>query len=154
MDIDVIINIILLILPWVIAIAVCLYAFYLKFDKLPQTEEEWEKAFDDVVNVKEKTEKILKEIKAFFDPEKPMIDTSIETIKNEIPANSYMMSDESKERVLSTCEDEAERTRISDIIFCREHPENAGEECCIYEIETTKAVFKVQYGVPELVRLK
>lgn len=151
---DEIINIILLILPWIIAIGFCVYSFYMKYKKLPQTIEEWQTAFNDVVFVKEKTEKILKEVKAFFDPEKPMIDTPIETIKKEIPANSFMMSDESLERVLKTCSDEQERTRIRDVVFCREHPDYEGEECCIYDLETSGAIFKVSYGVPELITYK
>lgn len=151
---DQIINIVMLILPWVVAIGFSIYSFYLKYKKLPQTIEEWETAFSDVVLVKDKTEKILKEVKSFFDPEKPMIDTPIETIKNEIPANSFMMSDDSLERVLKTCADEQERTRVRDIVFCREHPEFEGEECCVYDLETSGAIFKVSYGVPELIAYK
>lgn len=154
MNLDEIITIIMLILPWLIAVGFCLYSFYIKYRKLPQTIEEWQTAFNDVVSIKDKTEKVLKEVKAFFDPEKPMIDTPIETIKKEIPANSFMMSDESLERVLKTCSDEQERTRIRDIVFCREHPEYEGEECCIYDLETSGAIFKVSYGVPELIAYK
>lgn len=99
-------------------------------------------------------EHVLDEVKAFYNKESPMSATSIETIKEEIATNSYQMTEESANRIYETCSSEEEKMRIADTIYDYEHPKQTGEECCVYTIETTGAVFEVQWGVPELIHDK
>lgn len=148
------IEIIWLILPWILALGFAIAWVIVKFGKLPSTEEEWKQTADKLLEGKVLAESVLKEVRAFFNPEEPMERTSIDTIKDFIPANSYQMSDEAQARVLSYCTSEDEKRRVLQEIYNWENPTVTGEECCIYTLETSKATFLVQYGVPELVTMK
>lgn len=96
----------------------------------------------------------FKEVVSFFDPEKPMSATSIETITNVIPANSYKITEESLNRVLETCDSEDEKLRIWDTVNLYEMPTSTGDECCEYTLDTSHATYRVQWGVPELIKNK
>lgn len=98
--------------------------------------------------------KLLDEVLNFFDKEVPMAETSLDTIYDYIPANSYQMSTESFNRIASTCASDEEKSRVYTTVLEHDTPVTHGEECCIYTIETSGAVYEVQYGVPELIEDK
>ena len=137
--------------PWVLAFGLAIVSYYLKYKVLPKTAEELQTVIDDTVEQKDKVESTLKEVISFFDQEKPMSDTTIETIKEVIPASTYQMSEESQARILSYCADETEKQRVLTEIYNWENPQVTGEECCDYIITTSGGTFRVQYGVPELI---
>jgi len=133
-----IIEIIGLILPWVIAIILAVVV-YIK-----------QKKVIDIKEVAEEADRILSEVLAFFDKEKAMADTSLDTIQTVIPATTYQMTEEDCNRILDTCASDEERARIDATIMTYENPVVEGEECCVYTIETTGAIFEVRYGNPVL----
>lgn len=141
------INLIITIVITILAIVLGVLWFRLKYGKLPSTEAELKEALSTGLILKEK----LTEVISFFNPEVEMSKTSVETIKEVIPANSYQMTEESLNRILMTCSDEDEKLRVSNTVYEYEHPQTTGEECCVYEIKTSGARFMVQYGVPELI---
>lgn len=154
MDIDSLLTIALPFIGFVLIVGLTLLVYYYKYDKLPSTIEEFEDIIEDYNETKVFTDKLLDQILAFFDPEAPMSSTSIETINTIIPSTSYKMSSESKERILNTCASETEKDRICAMISMYEDPISEGDECCIYTVETTNAIFKVQWGIPELISNK
>ena len=99
-------------------------------------------------------QKLLDEVINFFDKEVPMAETSLDTIYDYIPANSYQMSTDSFDRIAKTCASDEEVSRIYTTVLDHDTPLCLGEECCIYTIETSGAVYEVQYGVPELIEDK
>lgn len=141
------IHLIITIAVSVLAIVLGVLWFRVQYGRLPATEEELKTAIVTGMDFKKKIEEII----AFFNPEAKMSETPIETIKNVIPANTYQMTEESLNRILMTCADEDEKIRVANTVYEYEHPTTTGEECCIYEIKTSNALFNVQYGVPELV---
>lgn len=147
MDIDSFLTVALPIIGLVLIFVLSVLVYYYRNKKLPSTIEELKetKAFAD---------KLLAQVIAFFDPDTPMSSTSLDTISRVIPSASYKMSSESKDRILSTCASEDEKDRICAMIAVYEDPVSEGDECCIYTIETTNAIFKVQWGVPELISNK
>lgn len=147
MDIDSFLNVALPIIGLVLIFVLSVLVYYYRNKKLPSTIEELKetKAFAD---------KLLAQVIAFFDPDTPMSSTSLDTIDRIIPSASYKMSSVSKDRILSTCASEDEKDRIYAMIAVYEDPISEGDECCIYTIETTNAIFKVQWGVPELISNK
>lgn len=136
------VEIIGLILPWIISLILATVA-YLKNGEVI-----------DINETANKTKKILDEVLAFFDPEKPMSETSLDTIYDVIPSASYKMTEEQRNLVFQTCKTEEEINRISNIIDAHENPIAEGDEVCEYELETSGAIFKVEWGTPSLTLLK
>jgi hypothetical protein len=151
MDIDSFLTVALPILSVVLILGLTVLVYYYRNKKLPSTIEEFDEIIEDYEENKAFAEKLLAQVLAFFDRETPMSATSIETINHVIPSASYKMTSESKERILNTCASEGEKDRICAMIVDYEEPISEGDECCIYTIETTNAIFKVQWGVPELI---
>jgi hypothetical protein len=151
MDIDSFLTVALPILSVVLILGLTVLVYYYRNKKLPSTIEEFDEIIEDYEENKAFAEKLLAQVLAFFDRETPMSATSIETINRVIPSASYKMTSESKERILNTCASEGEKDRICAMIVDYEEPISEGDECCIYTIETTNAIFKVQWGVPELI---
>lgn len=143
LDIELIFNMASYILTGVFA----LLWSYCKYYTLPKTKEQLEASLSAGAKVVE----TIKSIVAFFDPEEPMSKTSIETIREYIPAGTYQMSDESQARVLSYCASEEEKQRVLTEIYNWENPQATGEECTEYTLVTSGGTFHVQWGVPELV---
>lgn len=151
MDIDSFLTVALPILSVVLILGLTVLVYYYRNKKLPSTIEEFDEIIEDYEENKAFAEKLLAQVIAFFDRETPMSATSIETINHFIPSASYKMTSESKERILNTCASEGEKDRIRAMIAEYEDPISEGDECCIYTLETTNAIFKVQWGVPELI---
>lgn len=151
MDIDSFLTVALPILSVVLILGLTVLVYYYRNKKLPSTIEEFGEIIENYEENKAFAEKLLAQVLAFFDRETPMSATSIETINRVIPSASYKMTSESKERILNTCASEGEKDRICAMIVDYEEPISEGDECCIYTLETTNAIFKVQWGVPELI---
>jgi len=124
--------------PWVVT-AVFAILYFVKTKKFINLSEVYDEVSD-----------IFEQVLAFFDRERAMSETPLEVIQTIIPANTYQMTEEDCNRILDTCASEEERSRIDALITSYENPAVEGEECCIYTIETSGAIFEVRYGNPVL----
>lgn len=120
-------------------IAVILYLYW---SQKTLKDGDLEKAWDAANKAKD----LLKEVIAFMTPDDPVAATSKETIAS-IPENSYKMSAESKARLLEQVDDSAEKTYILEYIAAAE----TGVDPTEYTLMVGNRVYKVQWGVPELI---
>ena len=137
-----------LIVPFVIFLAllgICIYQYITKgkiSEELTDTVAELGKALAQKSG-----------ILAFFDLGKSISETDYETLINEIPANTWRMSDRNRNLILDSCTDE-ERLDIDSLIDSYEVSSTYGDVQKEYHITThgvNGGVWRVEFGIPTLV---
>ena len=137
-----------LIVPFVIFLAllgICVYQYITKgkiSEELTDTVAELGKALAQKSG-----------ILAFFDLGKSISETDYETLINEIPANTWRMSDRNRNLILDSCTDE-ERLDIDSLIDSYEVSSTYGDVQKEYHITThgvNGGVWRVEFGIPTLV---
>lgn len=97
--------------------------------------------------------RVLTNILNFYDKEYPLSKIPSGIISAYIPKSTYNMSSSSWNRIINTCKDEYERSRIISQINLWQL-EYSGTDYRNYELETSTSKYKVIYGVPELIEHK
>ena len=137
-----------LIVPFVIFLAllgICVYQYITKgkiSEELTDTVAELGKALAQKSG-----------ILAFFDLGKSISETDYETLINEIPANTWRMSDRNRNLILDSCTDE-ERLDIDSLIDSYEVSSTYGDVQKEYHITThgvNGGVWRVEFGIPTLI---
>ena len=137
-----------LIVPFVIFLAllgICIYQYITKgkiSEELTDTVAELGKALAQKSG-----------ILAFFDLGKSISETDYETLINEIPANTWRMSDRNRNLILDSCTDE-ERLDIDSLIDSYEVSSTYGDVQKEYHITThgvNGGVWRVEFGIPTLI---
>jgi hypothetical protein len=137
-----------LIVPFVIFLAllgICVYQYITKgkiSEELTDTVAELGKALAQKSG-----------ILAFFDLGKSISETDYETIINEIPANTWRMSDRNRNLILDSCTDE-ERLDIDSLIDSYEVSSTYGDVQKEYHITThgmNGGIWRVEFGIPTLI---
>lgn len=137
-----------LIVPFVIFLAllgICVYQYITKgkiSEELTDTVAELGKALAQKSG-----------ILAFFDLGKSISETDYETLINEIPANTWRMSDRNRNLILDSCTDE-ERLDIDSLIDSYEVSSTYGDVQKEYHITThgvNGGIWRVEFGIPTLV---
>ena len=137
-----------LIVPFVIFLAllgICVYQYITKgkiSEELTDTVAELGKALAQKSG-----------ILAFFDLGKSISETDYETLINEIPANTWRMSDRNRNLILDSCTDE-ERLDIDSLIDSYEVSSTYGDVQKEYHITThgvNGGIWRVEFGIPTLI---
>jgi hypothetical protein len=137
-----------LIVPFVIFLAllgICVYQYITKgkiSEELTNTVAELGKALAQKSG-----------ILAFFDLGKSISETDYETLINEIPANTWRMSDRNRNLILDSCTDE-ERLDIDSLIDSYEVSSTYGDVQKEYHITThgmNGGIWRVEFGIPTLI---
>lgn len=137
-----------LIVPFVIFLAllgICVYQYITKgkiSEELTDTVAELGKALAQKSG-----------ILAFFDLGKSISETDYETLTNEIPANTWRMSDRNRNLILDSCTDD-ERLDIDSLIDSYEVSSTYGDVQKEYHITThgvNGGIWRVEFGIPTLV---
>ncbi len=137
-----------LIVPFVIFLAllgICVYQYITKgkiSEELTDTVAELGKALAQKSG-----------ILAFFDLGKSISETDYETLINEIPANTWRVSDRNRNLILDSCTDE-ERLDIDSLIDSYEVSSTYGDVQKEYHITThgvNGGIWRVEFGIPTLV---
>lgn len=137
-----------LIVPFVIFLAllgICVYQYITKgkiSEELTDTVAELGKALAQKSG-----------ILAFFDLGKSISETDYETLINEIPANTWRMSDRNRNLILDSCTDE-ERLDIDSLIDSYEVSSTYGDVQKEYHITThgmNGGIWRIEFGIPTLI---
>lgn len=137
-----------LIVPFVIFLAllgICVYQYITKgkiSEELTDTVAELGKALAQKSG-----------ILAFFDLGKSISETDYETLINEIPVNTWRMSDRNRNLILDSCTDE-ERLDIDSLIDSYEVSSTYGDVQKEYHITThgmNGGIWRVEFGIPTLI---
>ena len=137
-----------LIVPFVIFLAllgICVYQYITKgkiSEELSDTVAELGKALAQKSG-----------ILAFFDLGKSISETDYETLINEIPANTWRMSDRNRNLILDSCTDE-ERLDIDSLIDSYEVSSTYGDVQKEYHITThgmNGGIWRIEFGISTLI---
>jgi hypothetical protein len=137
-----------LIVPFVIFLAllgICVYQYITKgkiSEELTDTVAELGKALAQKSG-----------ILAFFDLGESISETDYETLINEIPANTWRMSDRNRNLILDSCTDE-ERLDVDSLIDSYEVSSTYGDVQKEYHITThgmNGGIWRIEFGIPTLI---